>query len=76
MKVKDYLWVFILTVIALVSAGVFLATISQSSALIKKLKLPKVKLLLNFILLIISLVDIALIIYVFILVKEQISLLA
>lgn len=73
---KDYLWVFILTVIALVSAGVFLATISQSSALIKKLKLPKVKLLLNFILLIISLVDIALIIYVFILVKEQISLLA
>jgi hypothetical protein len=72
---KDYLWVFILSAIALFSAGYFLATISKSTKLITKLNLPKRNLILNFALLIISLVDIALIIYVFILVKEQISLL-
>ena len=72
---KDYLWVFILSIIALFSAGVFLWTISKSSGLVKKLKLPKSSLLLNFVLLIISLVNIGLIVYVFILVKDQISLL-
>ncbi|MFW7420187.1 hypothetical protein ACODH8_08230 [Vagococcus fluvialis] len=72
---KDYLWVFILSIIALFSAGVFLGTISKSSGLVKKLKLPKSSLLLNFVLLIISLVNIGLIVYVFILVKDQISLL-
>ncbi|MDR2278883.1 hypothetical protein ACQUEF_10285 [Vagococcus fluvialis] len=72
---KDYLWVFILSAIALFSAGYFLATISKSTKLITKLNLPKRNLILNFALLIISLVDIALIIYVFILVKDQISLL-
>ncbi|MFW8053949.1 hypothetical protein [Vagococcus fluvialis] len=72
---KDYLWVFILSIIALFSAGVFLGTISKSSGLVKKLKLPKSRLLLNFVLLIISLVNIGLIVYVFILVKDQISLL-
>ncbi|MEG0286208.1 MAG: hypothetical protein RR494_09095 [Vagococcus sp.] len=72
---KDYLWVFILSIIALFSAGVFLGTISKSSGLVKKLKLPKSSLLLNFVLLMISLVNIGLIVYVFILVKDQISLL-
>ena len=72
---KDYLWVFILSIISLFSAGVFLGTISKSSGLVKKLKLPKSSLLLNFVLLMISLVNIGLIVYVFILVKDQISLL-
>lgn len=70
---KDYLWIFILGAIALTSAGLFLGTISKSSTLINKLKFPKKHLLLNFMLLIISLVDIGLIIYVFLLVREQIS---
>lgn len=72
---KDYLWVFVLSIIALFSAGMFLGTISKSSVLVKKLKLPKSKLLLNFVLLLISLVNIGLIVYVFVLVKDQISLL-
>ncbi len=71
---KDYLWVFILSAIALFSAGIFLGTISKSTMLIKRLRLPKINLVLNFTLLLISLLDIALIIYVFILVKDQISL--
>ena len=61
--------------IALFSAGIFLGTISKSTRLIKKLHLSKISLILNFMLLIISLVDIGLIIYVFILVKDQINLL-
>lgn len=32
---KDYLWVFILSAIALFSAGIFLGTISKSTRLIK-----------------------------------------
>lgn len=71
---RDYLWVFILSAIALISAGLFLATISKTTMLIKRLKLPKINLVLNFILLLISLLDIGLIIYVFILVKDQINL--
>lgn len=70
---KDYLWIFVLSLIALISAGVFLGTISKSSMLINKLKYSKKHLLLNFMLLIISLVDIGLIIYVFLLVREQIN---
>ena len=73
---RDYLWIFILGVIALVSAGVFFATISKSAVLIKKLKLPKFKLLINFILLASTILDISLIIYVFVLVKNQISALS
>lgn len=73
---RDYLWIFILSGVALLAAGIFLGTISSSSLLIKKNKLPKYKLLLNFILLVSALVDIGLIIYVFILVKDQISALS
>lgn len=72
---KDYLWVFILSGIALMSAGIFLTTIPKSSSLIKRLRLAKSHLLVNYLLLVISLVDIGLIIYVFLLVKEQINLL-
>lgn len=70
---KDYLWVFILSGIVICSAGLFLVTIAKSSMLINKLKLPKYHLVVNYLLLLISLVDITLIIYVFLLVKEQIS---
>ena len=73
---KDYLWVFVLTVISLISASVFLLTIGQSTQLIKKLKFSNVRLISNFILLLISLVDMGLIIYVFMLVKTQIDLLS
>ena len=70
---RDYVWIFILGGIALVSTGVFLGTISKSSMLIKKLRIPKRHLILNFMLLVATLVDISLIIYVFVLVKNQIS---
>lgn len=72
---KDYLWVFILSGITLISSGAFLGTISKSSVSIKKLKISKLNLIVNYSLLIISLVDIGLIIYLFLLVKEQINLL-
>jgi hypothetical protein len=72
---KDYLWVFILAIISLLAAGIFLGTITQSSMLVNKLKLPKLSLALNFVLLFISLVNIGLIAYVILLVREQIILL-
>lgn len=70
---KDYLWVFILSIIAILSSGMFLGTISKSSMLVKKLKFSRANLLINFTLLITSLVNIGLIVYVFLLVREQIS---
>ncbi|WP_288396141.1 hypothetical protein [uncultured Vagococcus sp.] len=70
---KDYLWIFILGAIVLLSAGLFLGTISKSSILINRLKLPKGHLILNFTLLAVSLVDIGLIVYVFLLVRDQIT---
>lgn len=69
----DYFWIYILGLISIIATSVFLGTMSKSTLYIKKMKMKKSKLFLDFTLLAASLIDIGLIIYVFILVKEQIS---
>lgn len=69
----NYLWVYILTIIAILSLGFFLATFSKDMYLTRKLKLKKTSLWLNFSLLLISLMSLGLIIYLFSSLKEQIQ---
>lgn len=72
----DYLWIYILAGIAIVSLLAFLITFSRDMFLTKKLKLNKLSLLLNFSLLVISLSSVGLIINLFLTLREQISLLS
>ncbi|HCM89367.1 MAG TPA: hypothetical protein DIS85_05670 [Vagococcus sp.] len=69
----SYLWIFILSTIAIISLLIFLISFSKDHFLIKKLKLKKLNYIFNFLLLIISLSDIGLIIYLFSLLKQQIE---
>lgn len=69
-----YLWVFILTGVALTSLLLFLVSISKDLDLVKKLKRRKSSLMLNFSLLVTSLVSIGFIIYLFLELKRQIDL--
>lgn len=72
---REYLWVYILGVIAAISFFWFIITLSRDILLVKKLKLAKVSFTLNFTLLFISLSSVGLIIYLFTSLKEQIKLL-
>lgn len=69
----DYLWVYILGVIALVAVGVFVGTFSKDLYLTRKLRLSKTSLLINFSLLLTSLTSVCLVIYLFSILKEQIQ---
>lgn len=71
---KDYLWVYILGALASVSLLFFLVTLSRDVFLVRKLRKKRVSLALNFNFLIISIVSLSLIIYLFILLKDQIKL--
>lgn len=70
----DYLWIYFLSGIATVSLIVFLLTFSKDIFYTKKLKLNKSSLVLNCSLLLLSILSISLIIYLFISLREQISL--
>lgn len=70
-----YLWMFILSGVAIVSLIIFLLTLSRDTFLIKKLKLKKQNFLLNFSLLFITLTCLGMITYLFTLLKNQIELL-
>lgn len=72
---REYLWVYILGVIAAISFLWFIITLSRDIFLVKKLKLAKVSFTLNFTLLFISLSSVGLIIYLFTSLKEQIKIL-
>lgn len=69
-----YTWVFILAGISLVALITFLVSISQDLNLVKKLKKRKSSLILNFSMLVTSLVSIGFIIYLFLELKRQIDL--
>lgn len=69
-----YLWVFILSGIAIVSTFFFLLTFNRDLSLIRKLNKKKQFLSFNFLLLLISLVSTGLIIYLFIELKKQIEM--
>nr|WP_288394270.1 hypothetical protein [uncultured Vagococcus sp.] len=69
-----YLWVFILTGVSLVSLISFLMSITGDLNLLKKVKKKKSSLMLNFSLLLTSLVSIGFIIYLFLELKRQIDI--
>ncbi|ALS36832.1 hypothetical protein ABID30_001969 [Enterococcus rotai] len=71
---RDYLWVFILAGIASVSLLFFIVTLSRDVFLARRLKLKKSNLVLNFSFLAMSLGSLIMIIYLFMLLKEQIGL--
>lgn len=68
----NYLWVYILSSITGISLLCFILTFSKDLYLTKKLKKSKKSLILNFSLLIISFISISLVIYLFVLLKDQI----
>lgn len=68
----NYLWVYILSIISGISLICFILTFSKDLYLTKKLKQSKKRLVLNFSLLGISLASISLVIYLFVLLREQI----
>lgn len=70
-----YLWVFILSGVALISIFYFLLTINRDLSLGKQLKKKTSTLVVNFMLLLISLVSTGLIIYLFLELKRQIDIL-
>ncbi len=69
----NYLWVYIIGAVAFVTLLIFLITFPKDHSYIKKLRKSKANYLLNFSLLIFSLADIGLIIYLFMLLKEQVE---
>ncbi|EOL49888.1 hypothetical protein [Enterococcus caccae] len=71
---KDYLWIYILGGIASASLLFFLVTLSRDVFLVKKLRKKKLDLAFNFSLLAVSIVSLGLIIYLFVLLKDQIKL--
>ncbi|EOL46369.1 hypothetical protein [Enterococcus caccae] len=71
---KDYLWVYILGGVATSSLLYFLATLSRDVFLVRKLRKKRKDLAFNFSLLALAIVSVALIIYLFILLKDQIKL--
>ena len=71
----DYLWMFILGGISIISLVFFLMSLSRDVFLIKKLRKKKQILVLNFSLLFITLSSLGLIAYLFVLLREQIELL-
>ncbi|WP_375179513.1 hypothetical protein [Enterococcus rotai] len=73
---KEYLWVYILGAIAMISFLWFVITLSRDIFLVKKLKVKKMNFILNFSLMLVSLTSVGLIIYLFALLKEQIKVLS
>lgn len=70
---KDYLWVIVAGVFALVSFLLFIISIGQSSSLINRLKKSKTNILLNVTLIIIGFVNVGVGIYLLQSVREQIQ---
>ncbi len=71
---KNYLWIIIIGIIATISLLFFILSISRDTYLIKKLKLPKKNLSLNFLLLVGVLADLGVIAYIFIGLKNQLNI--
>ncbi|MBO0428303.1 hypothetical protein [Vagococcus fluvialis] len=71
----DFLWTYVLGSIAILSIIFFLLTFSRDIYLIKKLKLNRSSLAVNFSLLMIACISVGIVVYLFILLKNQINLL-
>lgn len=70
---KDYFWVIVAGVFALISFLLFILTISSSSSLIKRLRLSKLNIMFNISLLLIGIANIGVGIYLLQDVREQIE---
>lgn len=70
---KDYLWIIIAGVFALLSFIFFLLTISNSSSLIRKLKKSKLHVMTNVFILFIGFVNIGVIVYLLQEIRTQIE---
>lgn len=71
---QNYLWVIVLSSLSLVSLLVFLISFSKDHFYIKKLKRSSANYFLNFSLLVLSIADVVLVIYLFQLLKQQLGL--
>lgn len=71
----NYLWLFLLAGLAVLSLFYFVITLSRDVFLLKKLRKKKRKYILNFSLLVLTLGSLSLIVYLFNILREQIELL-
>ncbi|WYK00175.1 hypothetical protein A5821_001269 [Enterococcus sp. 7F3_DIV0205] len=71
---RVYLWLYILGACGTISLGMFLFSLNRDSILLKKLKLKKTKILVNWLLLAVSIICFLLMIYAFIYIQKQINI--
>ncbi|WP_430602020.1 hypothetical protein IGJ02_002214 [Enterococcus sp. DIV0724b] len=71
---RVYIWLYILGACGTISLGMFLFSLNRDSILVKKLKLKKSKILLNWLLLAVSIISFLLLIYVFIYIQKQMNI--
>ncbi|MEG0285813.1 MAG: hypothetical protein RR494_07100 [Vagococcus sp.] len=70
---KDYLWIIIVAIFALIAFIFFMMTLSNSSSLIKRLRKSKANIMLNLTILLIGLANIGIGIYLLQDVRQQIE---
>lgn len=70
-----YLWLYVLGIGGLLSLLSFILSIKRDSKLLRKLKLPKGKIIVNWLLLLVSIGCFSLLAYLFINIQQQINLL-
>lgn len=69
-----YTWLYILGTGGIMSLGLFLLSLNRDNILMKQLKLNKTKILVNWLLLVMSLVCFALALYIFSYLQQQLNL--
>ncbi|MBP1042453.1 hypothetical protein I6N95_15650 [Vagococcus sp. BWB3-3] len=69
-----YFWIYYLAVLCLFSLSVFLITLSPSVTAVKRLKLAKSSLLINWLFVLFSIVSLSLLVYLFYILKVQLEI--
>ncbi|WP_314060962.1 hypothetical protein [uncultured Vagococcus sp.] len=69
-----YTWIYLLGFGGIMSLGLFLLSLNRDNVLMKRLKLKKSKIIVNWLLLVMSLVCFGLAIYLFIYLQKQLNL--
>lgn len=72
---RVYIWLYILGACSAISLGMFLFSLNRDNILLRKLKLKKSKILVNWLLLAVSIICFLLLIYVFMYMQKQINIL-
>ncbi|OEG11033.1 hypothetical protein BCR21_12180 [Enterococcus ureasiticus] len=71
---RAYTWLYLLGACSAISLGLFLFSLNRDNILLKKLKLKKSKILVNWLLLAMSIICFLLLIYVFMYIQKQINI--